>query len=449
MSQHQEEVRRSQRIGRSIGGYRADSPQASTTRNSASPRRKPRKNDKPKKKIPNLTQGLSILTSNMVDVPVRDMEAWVNRPLETRQKEAEQKRGNIARPMNSFMLYRSAYADRAKAWCEQTNHQIVSSVAGASWNLESETVHKFYDDLSKIERANHQLAHPNYKFSPAKPGASKKRKTEEEGLSDADADWAATHRIKKRIGRDASYPARGAPLLPSNDQPGYLGHYHTDQYWTSRPQPHPYGTTPIHGIHHNFVDNMYPTSYYDPTPPPVQHHRFQQPNLGPEHGHLGGFSSSGILGMPGAPIHELTDIRSQAHTPAAPIDPRLDHELEPLPYLPYNITMAGNGNLSYEETYSFPESGESHIPMHPMQDPEKRATKHQPVQPIEDSHPDMGRDEKVRQDSWTNGLGDVSISGLDQHPSEFDRYMGGEEHDFGHNFGIKTSENGDKSPKTT
>jgi hypothetical protein len=168
----------------------------------------------------------------MIDVPIRDMQAWVSRPAEERQREAAKRNGYITRPMNSFMLYRSAYAERTKAWCAENNHQVVSSVSGESWPLEPPDVREFYNELAKIERINHQNAHPDYKFSPSKPGyaGSKKRKSaevsDEESIltddnPDGDGDWATTHGIKqrpsKRFGRDAGYPARNAaanPLLP-------------------------------------------------------------------------------------------------------------------------------------------------------------------------------------------------------------------------------------------
>lgn len=174
------------------------------------------------KKTPTLTAPLSVLTKDMVSVPIRDMQAWVNRPRSERIKETERRNGYVTRPMNSFMLYRSAYSERTKVWCVGNNHQVVSSVSGESWPLEPPEVRDFYNELAKIERINHQMAHPDYKFSPAKPGAAGKNfkrkevdsddESEPSDINDADADWGATHRTRakqvKRPGRDAGYPAR-------------------------------------------------------------------------------------------------------------------------------------------------------------------------------------------------------------------------------------------------
>lgn len=122
-------------------------------------------------RIPKLTAPLSELTKDYVDKEVRDMEKHVHRPTEVRLAEAKAK-GKIARPMNSFMLYRAAYAERTKFWCLQNNHQVVSAVSGESWPMEPASVREFYNELARIERINHQKAHPGYKFSPSKQQAA-------------------------------------------------------------------------------------------------------------------------------------------------------------------------------------------------------------------------------------------------------------------------------------
>lgn len=134
---------------------------------------------------PEITTALSILTKDMTHIPIRDMEAWVNRPADVRRKEVLQKNGKISRPMNSFMLYRSAYAERTKEWCAQNNHQIISRASGQSWPLEPEEVRNQFERYAQIERNNHQLAHPNYKFAPNKNHNTPKKKR---GHDDDDSD---------------------------------------------------------------------------------------------------------------------------------------------------------------------------------------------------------------------------------------------------------------------
>lgn len=130
--------------------------------------------DKPSPSSSFLTAPLSELTRDMTHIPVKDIHAYVQRPLETRWHEAEVA-GKIPRPMNSFMLYRSAYAERTKEWCSQNNHQMISRLAGQSWVKESQQVRLLYEKYATIERDNHGRAHPNYKFAPNKTGASARK----------------------------------------------------------------------------------------------------------------------------------------------------------------------------------------------------------------------------------------------------------------------------------
>ena len=148
--------------------------------------------------VPKLSRPLSQLTDGYHHLPVRDMESWVNRPEAVRREEVNKRGGYITRPMNSFMLYRSAYAERTKLWCLQNNHQVVSSVSGESWPLEPEDVRCRYNELAKIERSNHQAAHPGYKFSPSKSQLSRKRKGAKENDHSEASDF-------EELGEDAEY----------------------------------------------------------------------------------------------------------------------------------------------------------------------------------------------------------------------------------------------------
>ena len=170
------------------------------------------KTDKPK--VPKLDAPLSELTNGYSNIPLKNMEEWVNRSVEIRRKEVEKRNGYVTRPMNSFMLYRSAFAERTKIWCLQNNHQVVSSVSGESWPMEPAEVREQYNEYARIERDNHHKAHPGYKFSPSKSQSSaRKRKgiseePEDQTLSDQDPDleWRPT-RIKagRRQRQEASY----------------------------------------------------------------------------------------------------------------------------------------------------------------------------------------------------------------------------------------------------
>ncbi|KAH7114351.1 HMG box protein-like protein [Dendryphion nanum] len=213
-----EEAQRRTRSGRTIA--RSPSPQdidAPKSKPKATPRsRKNKTGKKDKLNVPKLTAPLSVLTKDMTNIPVRNMEEWVNRSVEVRRKEVEKRNGYVTRPMNSFMLYRSAYAERTKQWCLQNNHQIVSSVSGESWPKEPPEIREMYNDFAKIERINHQNAHPTYKFSPSKASAPvKKRKgdfSDDEPSDLDDREWApgsgrSRNRLTRRLDRGVRYPA--------------------------------------------------------------------------------------------------------------------------------------------------------------------------------------------------------------------------------------------------
>ncbi len=213
---------------------------------SKSPAARPKKEKKSKvlekAKTPKLTAPLSVLTKDL-DAPLKDMDAWVNRPAEVRIAEVEKRNGYVTRPMNSFMLYRSAYAERTKQWATQNNHQVVSSVAGESWPMEPEEVRNQYNEWARIERANHAAAHPEYKFSPSK--ATKKRKgdisdDEDEG-SDLDGDPDGEYRaggrsVRQRKRQDPNEVAYLKSTVDFESNPYYAQQaYDMSQYGYAHP----------------------------------------------------------------------------------------------------------------------------------------------------------------------------------------------------------------------
>lgn len=162
-----------------------------------------------------------------------EIEAYINRPSEARRLEIDSDRkqpGKIKRPMNSFMLYRKAFQNHTKAYCEHNNHQVVSKVCGASWDQEPEHIRKQFADWAKLERANHQKAHPGYKFTPAKPKSAAKRKRDsDDEASDLESyDWESGQRFKR------SRSHTGTPV-PEH------GLYATQGYYPPAPQ---YGQHP-------------------------------------------------------------------------------------------------------------------------------------------------------------------------------------------------------------
>lgn len=118
-----------------------------------------------KSTVPKLTAPLSELTKIYEHIPIKDMEAWSTRPLEERVLERG-KGGRVRRPMNSFMLYRAAYAERCQVWCARNDRQTTSTICGASWKLEPPEIKEYYINCATVEARNHLNAHPDYCYNP-------------------------------------------------------------------------------------------------------------------------------------------------------------------------------------------------------------------------------------------------------------------------------------------
>ncbi|KIW18753.1 hypothetical protein PV08_03042 [Exophiala spinifera] len=303
------------RNGRALGTPSSPGAITNSTRASESPLNRPRRNLKKKpskKRGPVVEQPLSIMTKDY-KTPVRDMSLWVNRPVEERLAEVERKKGYVSRPMNSFMLYRSAYADRAKQFCKENNHQVVSQVTGASWPLETKEVRDLYEQLAVTERDNHQSAHPNYKFAPNK--AAKRSRPDDD--SDSDGEWEGSNRSSKR-GRQV--PSRSASSTPFDERmPTYIhsvptvnpsGYEYTNPYGPPPLMVGPYG---LSGDYYQTTTAPYADQISD-----IKYQKMVDPF--PQYQ-----TTLGIIGMPNTAHHELL---TSHPAPTAPsqidmLDPRL------------------------------------------------------------------------------------------------------------------------------
>ena len=247
------------------------------------------------------------------------MNAWVNRSAETRQEEVEKRKGKITRPMNSFMLYRSAYAERTKVWCLQNNHQVVSSVSGESWPMEPKEIRDQYTEYARIERDNHQKAHPGYKFSPSKAGTtSRKRRdaSEEEeepsDLEELDSEWKPSRtkngsdKYVKKTMPEVNWPTASmnnsnyytADVLPSQSSYQYSN--------PGKPLPVPMGHDEMYG---HYYQTSVRANVGAPYTEDVFVHRTHVP------GQTFG-TQSPLIGMPGRSHLELLPEHSGGNSPA-------------------------------------------------------------------------------------------------------------------------------------
>ena len=230
--------------------------------------------------MPKLTAPLSVLTKDM-SVPIKDMDEWVNRSAETRRKEVEKRNGYVTRPMNSFMLYRSAYAERTKAWCVQNNHQVVSSVSGESWPMEPQEVRNQFNEWAKIERANHAAAHPEYKFSPSK-SANKRRKGEfsddEDDASDLGGDPDGEYRAYGRSVRQRRQAPQQQENMTLNSTYEFNSHpYYGGQQLTGYEQSQYQYANPGRPLPSNIAYDQNGVPYNPQTGSYIQQQTYQHP----------------------------------------------------------------------------------------------------------------------------------------------------------------------------
>jgi hypothetical protein len=283
------------------------------------------------------------LTKDYENIPVKDMDAWVNRSAEVRQMEVEKRKGKITRPMNSFMLYRSAYADRTKVWCLQNNHQVVSSVSGESWPKEPKEIRDLYTDYARIERDNHQKAHPGYKFSPSKAGTvnRKRRDTSEEeepsDLDDLDSEWKPS-RSKALRANMAKGTTPGATwqmgsttysspdrAMTSNRFPEYSTYQHSNP---GKPLPVPMRHEQLYG------------QYYQTTVRPNISHPYTEDVFMRPSDHLGMSydTQTPLIGLPGGNHYELLGEHAPANTSTPHPEPLAEPQLDP-----YLLTQGEEG----------------------------------------------------------------------------------------------------------
>ncbi|CAG7938313.1 unnamed protein product [Penicillium salamii] len=267
---------------------------------------------------------ISQLTESFHTTPIRDMVAWVNRSTEERHQEVRNKNGKISRPMNAYMLYRSAYTARTKLLVGANNHQIVSKVTGLGWHMEPAEIRRKYNELARIERDNHAATHPDYKFAPLKNGAANRRDsalssampshlTDESGFSDLDSDFGgsicaprplySSHSRSNSFG-DSYYPAsRGSSPFDGPDMmiPNYI---QPNSHWSNT--SHPASMSTMHPSSLPTVSKVEDISFGPVSPPQDVSYE------------------SALAGLPGASHHELLQPQSQIAMMSG-----LPHDMDP------------------------------------------------------------------------------------------------------------------------
>src|SRR5690606_16628373 len=99
---------------------------------------------------------------------------------------------------------------------EDTNHQQISRTCGYGWGIEPPHIRDRFGLLASIERDNHKIAHPDYKFTPRSAKKAKKVEVESEDdeLPEGDEEW-----VPSRGAASSGRQARNQPQHPQDDAP--------------------------------------------------------------------------------------------------------------------------------------------------------------------------------------------------------------------------------------
>ncbi|KAH8165443.1 hypothetical protein CIB48_g2777 [Xylaria polymorpha] len=138
------EVRDKAKANEKQGGNRADARAKSNGQSITPPK--------------GLTKPLSKLAPETPGYKELDMEAFVRRSADHRIV-----RGKIGRPANAFILYRKAYGCVAGSLASGRQANI-SRIVGASWKMETQQLRDYFHSLSHVEKVEHMLCFPSYKY---------------------------------------------------------------------------------------------------------------------------------------------------------------------------------------------------------------------------------------------------------------------------------------------
>ena len=120
-------------------------------------------------------------------IPLVDAEAYIRRPAERRQAEWRARRDypKMPRPVNAFLLYRRGMSEKAKHYAGVDNHQIISKITGASWQMESDSMKETFHQFAELEKIYHSAAFPSYRYNPkSRKGIKNKAKSDDTDESD-------------------------------------------------------------------------------------------------------------------------------------------------------------------------------------------------------------------------------------------------------------------------
>ncbi|KAJ5738332.1 hypothetical protein N7493_001487 [Penicillium malachiteum] len=116
------------------------------------------------------------------------------------QVEAPARPGKIPRPMNSWILYRQHHHRAVSDANPNLPNTEISKIIAAQWRDEPDATRLEWRELSEKMKAEHARAHPDYQYSPRRPGEKRTRRSRVRVRTDSVEDFMVdTARGEQRL----------------------------------------------------------------------------------------------------------------------------------------------------------------------------------------------------------------------------------------------------------
>ncbi|KAK9366486.1 hypothetical protein V1509DRAFT_629608 [Lipomyces kononenkoae] len=146
------------------------------------------------------------------------------------QPSAQSKRkvAKVPRPRNAFIIYRGAKHDEVMRRGDISNTSA-SRIIAKMWKDEPLHVREYYRRLALEESLNHKLQHPEYKYSPRRPGEKQRRSRRTKDNSSKLVNMSMSGSIGTAVRRPPSRSpsAQHSPLKSDFDSPSFSGELFT------------------------------------------------------------------------------------------------------------------------------------------------------------------------------------------------------------------------------
>ncbi|KAK9240354.1 hypothetical protein V1525DRAFT_227625 [Lipomyces kononenkoae] len=146
------------------------------------------------------------------------------------QPSAQSKRkvAKVPRPRNAFIIYRGAKHDEVMRRGDISNTSA-SRIIAKMWKDEPLPVREYYRRLAVEESLNHKLQHPEYKYSPRRPGEKQRRSRRTKDSSSKLVNMSMSSSVGTTVRRPLSRSPSGprSPLKSDFDAPSFSGELFT------------------------------------------------------------------------------------------------------------------------------------------------------------------------------------------------------------------------------